>query len=64
VPLIFAAASLGLAGEAPEARWMIARLADVVPDLSAAAVEETFLYARREDRARVAAGLRAAGLAR
>jgi class 3 adenylate cyclase len=26
-----------------EARWMIARLADVVPDLSAAAVEETSL---------------------
>jgi hypothetical protein len=35
-----------------------------VPGLSAADVEETFLYAQREDRRRVAAGLRAAGLAR
>jgi hypothetical protein len=43
---------------------MVARLADLVPNLSAADVEETFLYARREDRVRMAAGLRAAGLAR
>jgi adenylate cyclase len=64
VPYIIAAASHGLGGETAEASRMVARLADLVPNLSAADVEETFLYARREDRVRMAAGLRAAGLAR
>jgi adenylate cyclase len=64
VPYIIAAASHGLGGETAEASRMIARLADLVPNLSAADVEETFLYARHEDRARMAAGLRAAGPAR
>ena len=59
---IMAAASYGLAGETGEAHRAIARLTDLVPNISAAGVEETFLYCRPEDRRRLAMGLRAGGL--
>ena len=45
-----------------KARRAISRLIDLVPNISAAGVEESFLYCRREDRSRLAMGLRAGGL--
>jgi tetratricopeptide (TPR) repeat protein len=62
VPYIMAAASHGLAGEIEKARSAITQLTSLVPNISAAGVEETFLYCRREDRNRLAMGLRAGGL--
>jgi len=59
---IMAGASYGLAGETEKARRAISRLIDLVPNISAAGVEESFLYCRREDRSRLAMGLRAGGL--
>ena len=59
---IMAAASYGLAGEAEKAKSAITQLTDLVPSISAAGIEETFLYCRREDRSRLAIGLRAGGL--
>ena len=61
---MMAAASYGLAGETDKAKRAITQLTNLVPDISAAGVEETFLYCRREDRSRLARGLRAAGLQR
>jgi TolB-like protein/Flp pilus assembly protein TadD len=63
VPYIMAAAAYGLDGETGRAREATAQLVELVPAISAARVEETFLYCRPEDRARLAAGLRAGGLA-
>lgn len=59
---IMAAASYGLAGETDTAKRMVAQLTDLVPNISAAGVEESFLYCHQEDRHRLAKGLRAAGL--
>jgi len=59
---IIAAAAYGLAGEIDEAKQMVARLTTLVPGVSVADVEGTFFYRRPEDRRRVAAGLRAAGV--
>jgi hypothetical protein len=59
---LMAAASCGLAGETDKAKRAITQLTNLVPNISAADVEETFLYYQREDRSRVAMGLRAAGL--
>jgi adenylate cyclase len=59
---IMAAASHGLAAETEKAQRAITQLTDLVPGISAAGVEETFLYCRREDRSRLAMGLRAGGL--
>jgi adenylate cyclase len=61
---IMAAASHGLAGETDEARRAIAQLIDLVPNMSAADVEDTFIYCQREDRSRLAMGLCAGGLSR
>jgi adenylate cyclase len=62
VPYTMAAASYGLAGETDMAKRAITQLTNLVPNISAAGVEETFLYCRREDRSRLAEGLRAGGL--
>jgi TolB-like protein/Flp pilus assembly protein TadD len=62
VPYIMAAASYGLNGEIDRAREVATHLAELVPGISAAELEETFLYCRQEDRSRLAAGLRAGGL--
>ena len=64
VPYIMAAASYGLAGEIDKATRAIAQLTDLVPGVSAADLEENFLYCRPEDRSRLARGLRAGGLAK
>jgi adenylate cyclase len=63
-PYIMAAASYGLAGETDKAKRAITKLTSLVPNISAAGVEETFLYCRREDRSRLAEGLRTAGLSK
>jgi hypothetical protein len=57
-----AAASYGLDGEIDRAREVATHLAALVPGISAAELEETFLYCRQEDRTRLATGLRAGGL--
>jgi TolB-like protein/class 3 adenylate cyclase/Tfp pilus assembly protein PilF len=59
---IMAAASYGQAGEIEKAKRMLARLLSLVPAISVGAIEGTFPYTLREDRARLAAGLRAGGL--
>jgi adenylate cyclase len=59
---IMAAASHGLAGEIDKAARAVAQLTDLVPGVSAADIEENFLYCRPEDRSRLARGLRAGGL--
>jgi len=59
---IMAAASYGLAGETEKAGRAITQLTDLVPNISATGVEETFLYCQAEDRSRLAMGLRAGGL--
>lgn len=64
VPYVMAAASSGLAGEIAKAARAIAQLTDLVPGVSAADLEENFLYCRQEDRSRLALGLRAGGLGR
>ena len=61
---IMAAAAYGLAGEADKAKRAITQLTDLVPNISAADLEENFLYCQREDRSRLAMGLRAGGLPR
>jgi len=61
---MMAAASFGLSGETDKAKRAITQLTNLVPDISAAGVEETFLYCRPEDRSRLAMGLLAAGLPR
>ena len=61
---IMAAASYGLAGETDKAKRAITQLTDLVPNISAADLEENFLYCQREDRSRLAMGLRAGGLPR
>ena len=61
---LMAAASYGLAGETDHAKRAITQLTNLVPNITAASVEETFLYYQREDRSRLAMGLRAAGLPR
>jgi TolB-like protein/Flp pilus assembly protein TadD len=59
---IMAAASWSLAGDVDNARNAISQLTALVPGVSAADIEENFVYYRPEDRSRVAAGLRAGGL--
>jgi tetratricopeptide (TPR) repeat protein len=59
---IMAAASYGLAGEPDKAKRAITQLTDLVPNISAADVEENFPYCHREDRSRLAMGLRSGGL--
>ena len=59
---IMAAASYGLAGETDKAKQAISQLINLVPNISAAGIEKTFLYCRSEDRSRLARGLRAGGL--
>ena len=61
-PHMMAAASYGLAGEIDKAKRAITQLTNLVPNYSAADVEENFLYCQREDRSRLAMGLRAGGL--
>ena len=61
---IMAAASHGLAGETDKAKRAITQLTNLVPNISAAGVEETFHYYQRDDRKRLAMGLRVAGLPR
>jgi TolB-like protein/class 3 adenylate cyclase/Flp pilus assembly protein TadD len=60
---IMAAAACGLAGETERARSLVAQIRQLVPDISATAIAEDFIYERPEDRQRLAAGLRAGGLA-
>jgi TolB-like protein/Flp pilus assembly protein TadD len=59
---IMAAASCGLAGETDKARGLVAQLASLVPNVSAADLEENFHYCQQDDRSRLAMGLRAGGL--
>jgi hypothetical protein len=59
-----AAASYGLAGATDQAIKAIRQLINLVPNISAADVEETFPYCHRVDRSRLAMGLRAGGLPR
>ena len=59
---IMAATSYGLRGETDKARALVTKLVKLVPDSSAAELEENFLYCQKEDRSRLAAGLRAGGL--
>jgi adenylate cyclase len=59
---IMAAASYGLGGDTDKAKKSIAQLINLVPNFSAADLEENFLYNRREDRSRLARGLRIGGL--
>jgi hypothetical protein len=59
---MFAAASYGLAGETDAAKRAITQLTNLVPNISAADVEENFIFSRREDRSRLAKGLRTGGL--
>ena len=62
VPYIIAAASYGLGSETDKAKGSIAQLTNLVPNISAADIEENFPYCQREDRGRLAMGLRTAGL--
>jgi hypothetical protein len=57
-----AAASYGLGVDTDKAKKSIAQLINLVPNFSAADLEENFLYYRREDRSRLARGLRTGGL--
>jgi adenylate cyclase len=59
---IMAAASYGLGGDTNKAKKSIAQLINLVPNFSTADLEENFLYYRREDRSRLARGLRTGGL--
>jgi adenylate cyclase len=59
---IMAAASYGLGGDTDKAKKSIAQLINLVPNFSAADLEENFLYYRQEDRSRLARGLRTGGL--
>jgi Predicted integral membrane protein len=59
---IMAAASYGLGGDTDKAKKSIAQLINLVPNFSAADLEENFLYYLREDRSRLARGLRTGGL--
>jgi adenylate cyclase len=59
---IMAAASCGLGGETDKARGLVAQLASLVPNVSAADLEENFHYCQQDDRSRLAMGLRAGGL--
>jgi hypothetical protein len=49
---------------ADRAARAVTQLTNLVPGVSAADLEENFVYCRQEDRTRLARGLRAAGLAR
>ena len=59
---IMAAASYGLSGETDKARELVTQLVKLVPGISAADLEENFVYCQKEDRRRLAMGLRAGGL--
>jgi len=59
---IMATASHGLAGAADRGQTTAATLTALVPDLSVAGVEQTFIYVDPADNARLAKGLRQAGL--
>ena len=60
---VMAAASYALAGETDKAKKAVTQLTSLAPNISAAEIEDNFLYCRREDRSRLAEGLRAGGLA-
>ena len=62
VSYIMGAAAYGLAGEAEKSKGLTAQLSRLVPNVTAGDIEETFPYCRREDRSRLAAGLRAGGV--
>lgn len=62
VPFPMAVGAAGLAGEVEQASRAVARLRELVPACTAGEIEATFQYCRPEDRARLAAGLRAGGL--
>jgi hypothetical protein len=59
---IMAAAAYGLGNETDKAQRAVKQLTNLVPNMSAAHLEEDFLYCQREDRERLGAGLRAGGL--
>ena len=59
---IMAAASYALAGRIEDAKKAIIQLVNLVPNISAADIEENYLYCRQEDRSRLAEGLRAGGM--
>jgi len=59
---IMAAASYGMAGEAGKAKAAAQTLISLAPDITVADIEKSFPYTLPGDRARVADGLRRAGL--
>jgi len=59
---IMAAASCGLGGETDKAKGLVTQLINLVPNVSAADLEENFFYCQQDDRTRLAMGLRAGGL--
>ncbi len=61
-PYIVAAASYGLEGETEKAKALAAQITKLVPNFSVANIEENFLYCQKEDRSRLARGLRIAEL--
>jgi tetratricopeptide (TPR) repeat protein len=61
-PYVMAAASYGLAGNDKKAAAALANLKTLVPEIAPSNVEKTAPYGLAEDRARLAQGLRQAGL--
>jgi adenylate cyclase len=59
---IMAAASCGLGGETDKAKGLVTQLTGLVPNVSAAHLENNFHYCQQGDRSRLAMGLRAGGL--
>ena len=59
---IMATSAHGHAGESDRAKAALAGLTALVPDITASGIEQNFLYVLAEDRARLADGLRRAGL--
>jgi TolB-like protein len=62
VPCIIAAASYGLSGNIVKATELVTEVRSLEPGISAREIEEHFVYCLEDDRRRVAAGLRSAGL--
>jgi adenylate cyclase len=62
VPCIIAAASYGLSGDIVKATELMTEVRSLEPGISAREIEEDFVYCLEDDRRRVAAGLRSAGL--
>ena len=59
---IMAASAHGHAGDGDRAKAALASLTALVPEITALGIEQNFLYVLAEDRARLADGLRRAGL--